>query len=61
MPDYERALDVMRVHIADVTGGAVEKARAEGYVSGKSQARKELLGIAIFIAAVAVLCMVCVL
>ena len=46
MPDFERILDELRI---DVANTPEEKARAEGFIEGKSYARKEILYIVIFL------------
>ena len=40
MPDFERILDRMSVDLATTTE---DRARAEGYILGKSSARKQVL------------------
>lgn len=42
MPSYERILDSLQEHVA---GSPEEKSYVQGYVAGKSKARKEVLWI----------------
>lgn len=48
MPDLERVSDEIRLELANTPE---DRARAEGFIAGKAFARKEMLLVAVFIAA----------
>lgn len=50
MPSFEKVFDQLLVDLADTPE---EKARAEGYIEGKSYARKEMLCLLLFMASIA--------
>jgi len=48
MPDFERHQDSLRLHM--VSKDPVERARVEGFIHGKSRARKEILVVSLLLA-----------